>query len=271
MAIVRFFIYSNLWLALCASALCLCSELILEDTNLKVTTFVFFATLFSYNFQALLSLKTSIANNKKKWIQDNLNLVYFLLFSSIAIAAYISFDFNSKTLFLTGILCFISLFYSFGLRSIPFIKIFLISISWTIGTVLLFIFESETTQFDPKALGVVIGRIFFVFALVIPFDIRDLQYDSKRLKTIPQIFGYHKARLIAILFLFAYFLITLLQYIYYQIDFNIFLAILICCLISSALIYQANTKKPIFFFSFWIEGLSALLFIVLLLANRFLC
>lgn len=271
MAIIQFFVYSNLWVALCATSLCLSTQLMLGHQDSNVTFFVFFSTLFSYNFQAILSLKTSIISSKIKWIKAHLRVVYFFLFISVIISFYSSFNFNSKTIFLVLILCTISFFYSLILRNIPFIKIFLISISWGISTVALLVFESESINLDNKALSIFIGKTLFVSALIIPFDIRDSKHDSKKLRTIPQIFGNYKAKLIAILFLFAYCVVTLIQYFYSHFDFNIFLGIIISCSISSLLIYQSNTKKSIFFFSFWIEGLSVILFIVLLLVNRFLC
>lgn len=43
----------------------------------------------------------------------------------------------------------------------------------------------------------VFSHYLYILALTIPFDIRDLQYDSKEYKTIPQQFGVQGSKVIA--------------------------------------------------------------------------
>ena len=163
MTIIQFFLYSNLWVAFCATSLCLSTQLILEYQDLNITFFVFFSTLCSYNFQAIVSLKkNNIVSSKTKWVKENLKGMYFFLFISAILSLYSSLKFDSKTIFFILILCVISILYSLILRNIPFIKIFLISISWGISTVVLLVLESESIRFDSKSLGIFIGRILFL-------------------------------------------------------------------------------------------------------------
>ena len=43
-----------------------------------------------------------------------------------------------------------------------------------------------------------ISRFLFVFAITIPFDIRDLEYDAGKLRTIPLFFGEKKSKFLAV-------------------------------------------------------------------------
>ena len=62
------------------------------------------------------------------------------------------------------------------------------------------------------------GRLFFILAITIPFDIRDLKYDKSNLKTLPIIFGASKARLIGLLSLLVFEIISITQFYFHQIN-----------------------------------------------------
>ena len=46
-------------------------------------------------------------------------------------------------------------------------------------------------------------RFLFIFAITIPFDVRDVNYDASDLATIPQYFGINTARWMALLAIFS--------------------------------------------------------------------
>lgn len=48
-----------------------------------------------------------------------------------------------------------------------------------------------------------IAHYAYVLAVTIPFDIRDLKYDSKSQKTIPQVMGVNASKVLSIALLFA--------------------------------------------------------------------
>ena len=54
-------IYSNIFVAFCVLALVMSSALLFDSSNLKVNLFVFFATVFTYNFQRVVK-----ANQRKE-------------------------------------------------------------------------------------------------------------------------------------------------------------------------------------------------------------
>ena len=100
--------------------------------------------------------------------------------------------------------CFLSLGYVlplFGnqrrLRDFNYIKIFLIAIAWSWITVLLTAQELHLSS-QVSVYLMFIERALFVFAITIPFDIRDLAIDKfNKVKTIPAVWGVRPAKNLA--------------------------------------------------------------------------
>ena len=264
----KFLLYTDLWIAICASLLCFSSSFVLKTYNFEVVIFVFFSTFSSYTFQRIMQKRPRpfICLDKSKiitWIYHILVLISFL--GSI----YFCLEFQFKTLILIAVITAISIFYPFYLRSIPRLKVFIISLVWSIITVGLLVIENDI-QLEWSILLELFSRFFFILAITIPFDIRDIYYDSNRLQTIPQLFGLLNAKIISISSTLFFLSINTIQYYINVINSLSLLAIIFTSIISIVLILDSHPKKSHFFFGFWVEGLSALLFITLLLANHFI-
>ena len=115
----------------------------------------------------------------------------------------------------------------------------------------------------------VTSRFLFVFAITIPFDIRDVKYDHLKLKTIPIIVGITKAKAIAIIAIFALQLVSNYQFHNYNLNFGYFIAIILSCIFSSILISKSDERKSDFFFSFWMESLSIVFYLFLAITTLF--
>lgn len=267
MKIKHFFIETNLWISICSALLCLSSAIVLNTEALELPLFIFLATFFTYGSQRIIkNIKSNFYKTKQSKI--NLSIFYMFLVISFCSALYISLGFQQKTvitIIIIGIICGV---YPFWLRKIPTIKIFLISLIWTITTALLLIIENNI-KLETHVILEIFGRFFFVFAITIPFDIRDIKYDAKTLRTVPQLVGIRKSKIISVVSLCIFLLLNILQVCIKQVDLLHLQAIIITTIISATFIVISNTRKSDFFFGFWIDGLSALLFATLLLANQF--
>jgi 4-hydroxybenzoate polyprenyltransferase len=264
----RFLINTNILVSFCVSSLALSSELLFYSSNYQISKFVFFATLFTYNFQRIVRIKRGIAHKRKQWTLNNLNLVYSLIVIGTIGSFYHFFLFNRNTqilIFITGI---VSILYPLGLRKIPFCKIFIISFTWTISTMILLISENNILLNTNTYLHV-ISRFLFVLAITIPFDIRDIKYDHVKLKTIPIIVGITKAKAIAIIAIFALQLVSSYQFVNYNLNFGYFIAIILSCIFSAILIRKSEERKSDFFFSFWVESLSIVFYLFLAITTLF--
>jgi 4-hydroxybenzoate polyprenyltransferase len=63
-------------------------------------------------------------------------------------------------------------------RDIPYFKIFLVAAVWSFVTVVLaFLADNASWKPDIAAWGSILHRFIFIFAITLPFDIRDLEHD----------------------------------------------------------------------------------------------
>src|SRR6476646_10742258 len=92
MAPLRFFVYSNLFIAFCAVLMVSQSYQLLLHANpdLDVIGFVFFSTICSYSFHWYLSSDSAAGSPRSLWQQRN-QIIHVILFFVGAIASAIFF------------------------------------------------------------------------------------------------------------------------------------------------------------------------------------
>jgi len=265
-SIIHFLVYSNIWVACCALCLAISTEVLFGIANLKVSQFVFFATLFIYNFQRIVQLKKGQKNARKDWLNQHGIVICLLILVSGLMGLYRFIDFRLGTQTVIIFLGCLSVLYPFRLRRIPFLKIFIISLVWAISTLLLLVLENNTPISQNVVLNL-IARFLFVFSITIPFDIRDLKYDAQNLRTIPLFFGSLQSRFIAVFALFICGVIAVFQYFNNELIFPNLLALILLYFVSSIFIAKSDETREEMYFSFWGESLSILgyLFLVIML------
>lgn len=187
---------------------------------------IFFATLFEYNLHRLITVvtnKQALNSDKHNWVRKNLKEFYLLVFLSVAGFAYVAFLAKKEVLITLAPIAAITVFYSlpvfgnkrsiFRLREIPYLKIFLIAFVWASSTIILPIIQSTNTFNKTDVITMLIERFFFVFAITIPFDIRDVEADKQAgLKTIPLLLTENKSFAISYLSLLIFFVISFIHY-----------------------------------------------------------
>ncbi len=240
------------------------------EPNLNVLGFVFFSTLFTYNFQRLLKVayKINLKGERVKWLKINLKGVVFITVISLIGSVFYLLAFYQKISWILLLAGFLSFFYVVkvpwltqkNLRDIPTIKIFIITVVWIlIGNVVPVIVANKVFSF--KIILILISNFLFMIAITIPFDIRDLKLDAKAIKTIPQWLGENKSKNLS---LYIYFLSQiLLVFIAYELVFG--LTIFIGLGIVLLLKVKQNNKEM--YFSGAIDGLLILQYVLLLINN----
>lgn len=121
----------------------------------------------------------------------------------------LSFD----SIILLGVTGVVSFFYvvrikGINLREIPYMKIHFIAFTWA-SVLILFPILNET-GWSESVIWQAIAHYFFVVALAIPFDIRDVKFDAASQKTIPQVLGIPLAKIISMVFLMTFLVIMVL-------------------------------------------------------------
>lgn len=228
------------------------------EFNTNLILLVFFATMLSYCFQRIMrhTSGTLVNSTRHQWIYNNKKSLYSLIIISSGISGYLFFTlFTFYELLYFSPLIAIALFYavkvfSKSLRDIPFIKIILIALSWAAVTVLIPAYINEESPTNDIWVLFLLNFIY-IFALVIPFDIRDLDFDEPEKKTIPQLIGMRAAKYTAITLLIICGLLSfvLLKEAVFLIPVYI---------VSIVVLFQVNDKRKEFFYACGVDGLILL-------------
>jgi 4-hydroxybenzoate polyprenyltransferase len=227
--LVKTFIHSNIFLSIAAVLLTVSAQVQLgmQPQWQPYLLLIFFATLFEYNRHRLVALitcnKEALNSEKNRWVRENQKKFYFLVF--VSVAGFLAAVFSTKTeVLLTflplAILTFLYLVpgsenknYFFKLREVPYLKIFLIAFVWSASTIILPVIQAGEEIFNRQVLLLFSERFFFIFAIAIPFDIRDMKADRDAgLKTIPILIDQNKALVLSYLSLLLCFLISFFHY-----------------------------------------------------------
>lgn len=129
------------------------------------------------------------------------------------------------------------------------------------GTTVMVPLEYHNVGLNAKAIYHCIEIFFFVIALTLPFEIRDLKFDELDLSTIPQNIGIRNTKwlgtgLIIAAGIFAYF-----QNYINDSDLPVTLGIFALTAIS---IWASDKEQGSYYASFWVEGIPILWLILLL-------
>ncbi len=210
---IEHLVFSNLLVSLSIGFLCsgICFQINIPNP-FWYGLFVFSSTLLTYNIQRFIKSTQTVPHptnhilwvlsHKKELYLIGLGSTFLVFFSFLKI-----FHWNLLSILILIISLIISVLYVYkiqskSLRDTPYLKIHLIAVIWVIA---LGIFElvNENT-FEIKKWIFVLIHYFYVVAVTIPFDIRDLKYDDKKKKTIPQVVGVKNAIFISISLLVLY-------------------------------------------------------------------
>jgi 1,4-dihydroxy-2-naphthoate octaprenyltransferase len=180
--------------------------------------FVFCGIFTVYNLQRIFKVtQASVLTPWLVWVKENQNRIIILSILSalgavIALAVIQPVSIASiLILLITGLFGFFYVVRVGGknLRAIPFFKIHVISITWSL---LIAVFPWIEGGSSPSVLMAFFAHYLFILAITIPFDIRDLKYDDKSYKTIPQVLGVKRSKQLTVLLMMVY--IVLIQFIF---------------------------------------------------------
>jgi 1,4-dihydroxy-2-naphthoate octaprenyltransferase len=210
MASFRFFVYSNIFIAICAVLMVTQSyHLLLHmDPDPYVLLFVFFATICSYSFHWYLSSDSAPGSPRSNWQQRN-QFIHVALFFIGAIGSAVLFFMLSKHWFwlcLSAIPTFLYTApkiphkYFRALRKIALGKTIFLSMVWMYVTTILPVAVTET-PWRVDIFLFVISRFFLIYAICILFDRRDRAEDKA--KGIRSLITYLDEKGIKTLFIFS--------------------------------------------------------------------
>jgi 4-hydroxybenzoate polyprenyltransferase len=240
------------------------------------TTFIFFSTFLLYNFHTI-TFRLDYSGGPKDFIHSFLRLEpgrlrlagYTLIFLLVIVNFFLL---PAVVRFLIVPVTLVSLLYSIPLagirtkirlREILFLKTPLLALVWSLSTVMIPMAEAGIPPGDKPVLIQTIARFLFIFALCIPFEIRDLNYDrGKNIRTIPVVYGAQATRLLGVLIITAEILINHFLAAYPG---EIRTALDISSLIALAWIFVRSPGSP-FFYKLIVDGTMLVRFMLVYLA-----
>jgi 4-hydroxybenzoate polyprenyltransferase len=285
-SVFDFLLFSNVFMSLCAVAQALVTfQLIGSKPVYTVIALLFTSTLGIYNFCILISKPRQPEKSpylRVRWFFAHYRLMVTFTIVSILSLVPLFFLISTESRLLLIFLALISFCYGiplfslgdqkFGLRNIPGLKPFLITLVWTLSVVLLPVLEAQDLHLATVSMHDTIlltaKRFLFIGALTVPFDIRDLFEDHKLgLKTIPVLIGEKGAYLFCQALLAGY---IVLLFLFRNNGFSLnFGALTLTAFLTGWLIFKSKWERNEYYYFFYIDGILILQYVMLILFNQF--
>ncbi|HSD08531.1 MAG TPA: hypothetical protein VLC96_14870, partial [Flavobacterium sp.] len=252
--ILNFYLNSSIHVALSTFALVQITFHVFHiQYDQAMALFVFFGTIVGYNFvkyDALVRVRKISKGNKLKFIAL-LSLISFVL------VGYYFFHLKRITQIIS-----IAIFAITALYTLPFfpnrrnarnwagVKIYIVAICWVGATMILPLINAEipfTSDFFIKC----IQRFILVFVLILVFEILDLANDDPHLKTVPQMIGVKKTKLLGFLLLIPFWFLEVFisTFNYHDAVINLIMVVTLMLFI-----FFANPNRSKYYTSFWVEA-----------------
>lgn len=268
-SLLNFYINSSIHvsIAVVAFVYITCYQLDLNcDKNLLLV--LFYASICGYNFVKYYELVKFHHKKLTSWLKS---IQFLTLFSFIAMLYYgVNLKFNAIWVaLLMGVLTF---FYAIpvlpkpilidnnkNLRQISGLKIYVIAFVWSVVTVIIPVLNSsENVDLDISITA--IQRFLIVIVLMLPFEIRDLNYDTLKLSTIPQKIGIKQTKALGLILLI---IVVLIEFFKDDIDTSHLWSLIVFTSLTALFTLFSRKQQSPYYSAFWVESLPFFWVIVL--------
>src|SRR5690606_36302212 len=148
-----------------------------------------------------------------------------------------------------------------NLRNVSGLKVYIIALVWAGVTLVLPILNNHV-PLDTNVVVTGFQRFVFVTVLMFPFKIRDLNYDSLKLATIPQQIGIKTTKMVGVLLHMLFFLLEFLKP---QLNVEHTVSLLITMFVTLMFLIFANRNQGRYYSSFCVEGIPIYWLLLMLL------
>jgi hypothetical protein len=268
-----FYINSSIHVALAVYALSWITLLQFDipyDEN--VLYFIFFASITGYNFVKYFGL----AKFHHRSLAKRLKTIQVFSGICFVIMCYFALKLELKTLLYIGVFGIATFLYAIpiipkkifldkqkNLRSIGGLKVYIIAIVWAGVTVFLPLLNNQF-EISDDVIITAFQCFVFVLVLMLPFEIRDLNYDNLKLATIPQKIGVKQTKLVGSLLLLIFFVLNFFKD---DIDTTVIVSSLIISSMTLLFLVFARQNQNKYYSAFWVESLPLIWLGILLLVR----
>ncbi|WP_297792714.1 hypothetical protein [uncultured Eudoraea sp.] len=253
--VFRFYLDASIHVAFAVISLLLATTLFLNiSPGQHLIQFVFFGTIPTYNF-----IKYGVEAKKYILLKNHYHRqIQIFSLIMLIIAGYHFFFLSYELWFICFALALLIGLYALpvfpmykNLRSLGVLKVLLVALVWTGTTVIIPVIAAGIlVSWDIYIL--IIQQLILILILLIPFEIRDLDYDQLNLKTIPQRLGVTKTIQLGILLTVIFFLMTFLKDSVTQLD---IIGRAILFLILLGMLFLTRRHQSEYFASFYVESI----------------
>jgi 4-hydroxybenzoate polyprenyltransferase len=276
--IVNAFVFGNFFIAFCAAGMTL-TTLLMNGLALKFTPFTLFISLATYQLYNFHRISFKLDYSSWERIKISVKKIvlkpyekFFLSLTLLCMAATLFFMKASIYLYLIP-LVILSLSYSIPIirkrnKNIRLLEVFLIktpvlAFVWGVSTTVIPLVEQNINVWTSFVMLQVISRTLFIFALCIPFEMRDKEQDKgNNVRTLPVIFGITATKIIGCVIV----LIEIFTHHFMTIPEAAILALDITSIVSLYwILFHQQNKSPLHY-KFFVDGTMLLRFILLVIA-----
>ena len=261
--------------AFAVSCLCLITGTVFDINATNSACFLGLATFFSYNAIRYFKYQASqLRPQLNVWFARNstiLLLLNVLAFSGMCLIFYNLITFGLVVFMLPFVVLtaayMLPLFYKkkkkIALRKVPGLKIFLITVTWASLAVGFPLVAAESSFTAMQVLYFSLVCVY-VFVLTLPFDIRDLNFDTDALKTVPQLIGVFRTKVLGVLLLLLCILLYVLNF-----QSEIWFSFVVSSVLLLFLLCTSSVNQSRFFASFFVEGIPIIQYLMVLACNYY--
>lgn len=230
-------------------------------SDIDLLGFIFFSVIVCYNFikygvEAYKYLIVSNAYHKS---------IQIFSFLSFGFALYFFFQLSVEIWWGTIVLGLLSALYAVpllprakNLRNLAGLKIYIVAFVWAGFTVLFPVLDAQM-PLDWDFWINFSQRFLLVLILILPFEIRDLQWDDKSLRTLPQVLGIRNTKKVGIAMTVIFFLLTFLKDSIHPMEIGMRLVLAIVLVL---VLISDKRMRSRYFVSFWVEAIPIFWFLL---------
>ena len=270
-ALFELYLSSSIHVALSVVALTTITGLSFKlSTDVALLCFNFFATITGYNFVKYYEL----AQFTHRRLSPRLKIIQVFSLVCFLLMIYFALQLQSDTQWVIGLLAVLTFMYAVpilprhifeqshhNLRSVGGLKVYVIAVVWTGATVFMPILNAQISMESQFAITLV-QRFLFIVVLMMPFEIRDLQYDSIQLATIPERTGIHRTKALGLIALALFFILDFFKKDWSQ---SLVIAHLIISVITFLFLFFADKKQGRYYSAFWVEAIPIVWVLLILI------
>jgi UbiA prenyltransferase family len=262
-AILDFFLFSNVFISLCAASMAAETFFLLPSAiNWLYVAFVFSSTLMLYTFPVFTESNFHPEYSlRHRWISENRKIILLISISGLVPTGILVFFFPIKFILWFIPIVIIALAYFFPqtrLRSITGVKTFIVAFVWTCVTALfplLLISNFDLSSFRYDNAAILLQNFLFIFPLCVIYNVRDIEADQKAgVKTFPVVYGVRVTIAVCLISLVLFSALIILSPPFKELK----TGLLLSAVISAALLLFASEKRTDYYYSLWIDGMVLL-------------